>query len=214
MPNAILFAPLIVLAAALAIYGDYRGPRRAHYVGKPLATIAIIALALTRAPDAPRNYALAILIGLLCSLAGDIALMLPGDRFIAGLVAFLLAHVAYIVAFATAPGTNLGPLTVPTFAPLLLYGALVFRTLAPHLGRLRLPVLLYLLVIVAMAGFALDRWRAYGTPGAALAACGALLFVASDTLLARNRFVARFGAAQALILGTYFAAQWLIALSL
>jgi uncharacterized membrane protein YhhN len=214
MPNAIIFAPLIVLAAALAIHGDYRGPRRAHYVGKPLATIAIIALALTRAPDAPRTYALAILIGLICSLAGDIALMLPGDRFVVGLIAFLLAHIAYIVAFATAPGARLGPLTVLTFTPLLIYGALVFRTLAPHLGPLRLPVVLYLLVIVAMASFALDRWRTAGSSGAALAACGALLFVVSDTFLARNRFVAPFGAAQALILGTYFAAQWLIALSL
>ena len=214
MPTAILLSPLIFLAALLAIYGDSCGPRRAHYVGKPLATILITALALTRAPGAPRDYALAIIVGLLCSLAGDIFLMLPGDRFIAGLVAFLLAHLAYIVAFVMAPGTALGPRTALIFVPLIAYGALIFRILAPHLGRLRLPVPAYLLVIVVMDGFALERWRATGTANTALAALGAILFVISDTFLAWNRFIARFRSAQALILGTYFAAQWLIALSL
>jgi uncharacterized membrane protein YhhN len=51
------------------------------------------------------------------------------------------------------------------------------------------------------------------TLGALSAALGALLFVASDSLLAFNRFVGKFAAASALVLGTYYAAQWLIALS-
>ncbi|NIW49240.1 MAG: lysoplasmalogenase, partial [Gammaproteobacteria bacterium] len=37
------------------------------------------------------------LIGLALSLAGDIFLMLPDEKFIAGLVSFLLAHLAYIL---------------------------------------------------------------------------------------------------------------------
>lgn len=213
MPT-ILLSPLILLAALLAIHGDRHGPRWQHYLGKPLATILIIALALTRAADAPRGYTIAILIGLLCSLAGDIFLMLPGDRFIAGLLAFLLAHLAYIVAFATAPGFDLEPISGLVLLPLVLYSGTIFRTLAPYLGRLRIPVFFYLLAIVAMAWCALDLWRTTGTPATGFAALGALFFVISDTILARNRFVGRFASAQALILGTYFAAQWLIALSL
>lgn len=213
MPTIVL-SPLILLSALLAIRGDRHGPRWQHYLGKPLAMLLIIALGLARAPGTPRGYALAILSGLLCSLAGDILLMLPGDRFSAGLLAFLLAHLAYIVAFAAAPGSDFGPGSALVLLPLALYGGIVFCTLAPHLGRLRLPVCLYLLAIVAMAWCALDRWRATGTVAAGFAALGALLFVVSDTFLARNRFVARFDAAQPLILGTYFAAQWLIALSL
>ena len=97
-----LLTAALILAAFVAIRGAYRGPRWHHYLAKPLATLLIIGIALGRAAETPRGYALAILVGLACSLAGDIFLMLPGDRFIAGLLSFLLAHLAYIAAFATA----------------------------------------------------------------------------------------------------------------
>jgi uncharacterized membrane protein YhhN len=213
MPVLIL-TPLVLLAAFLAIRADYRGPRWQHYFCKPLATALILAVALSRAPAAPRVYAAAIIIGLLCSLAGDIFLMLPADRFIAGLVSFLLAHLAYIVAFSAAPGAALALRSALLLLPLLLYGAVVFRCLLPHLGALTPPVLVYMLVIVAMAWRTLDLWAEVRTIGALAAALGAILFVASDSLLAFNRFAGKFAAAQALILGTYFAAQWLIARSI
>ena len=209
----LLLSPLILAAAVLTIRADYRGPRWQHYLGKPLATTLIFLLALSRAPDAPRTYALAILLGLLCSLAGDIFLMLPRDHFIAGLASFLLAHIAYIVAFATAPEARFTLASSLTLLPLIVYGAVIFGRLAPHLGGLRLPVFVYLLVIVAMAWCAIDRWRVSQTAPTGLAALGALLFVLSDSTLAWNRFVRQFKLAQAIVLGTYFTAQWLIALS-
>jgi uncharacterized membrane protein YhhN len=210
---ALVLSPLVLLAAFLAIRADYRGPRWQHYLCKPLATALIIVIALSRAPDAPHAYAVAIVSGLLCSLAGDIFLMLPADRFIAGLVSFLLGHLAYIVAFSVAPGAKLSLRSALLLVPLLLYGAGVFRRLLPHLGGLAPPVLVYMLVIVAMAWRALDLWAEVRTLGALSAALGALLFVASGSLLAFNRFVGKFAAASALVLGTYDAAQWLIALS-
>lgn len=209
----LLLSPLILAAAVLAIRADYRGPRWQHYLGKPLATTLSFLLALSRAPGSTHNYLLAILLGLLCSLAGDVFLMLPQDRFIAGLLSFLLAHLAYIVAFATAPEARFTLASSRTLLPLLLYGAVIFGHLAPHLGGLRLPVFVYLLVIVAMAWCAVDRWRVAQTAPAGLAALGALLFVISDSTLARNRFIGRFKLAQMIVLGTYFTAQWLIALS-
>jgi uncharacterized membrane protein YhhN len=60
---------------------------------------------------------------------------------------------------------------------------------------------------------ALNRWASAGDAGSASALAGALLFVASDSALAWNRFRAEFKSAQAVVLGTYFAAQLLIALS-
>jgi alkenylglycerophosphocholine hydrolase len=64
-----------------------------------------------------------------------------------------------------------------------------------------------------MALQASGRWLAVGGWGSAAAGAGALLFVASDSALAWNRFRGEFRGAQIFILGTYFAAQWLIALS-
>ena len=84
----------------------------------------------------------------------------------------------------------------------------------PKLGRLRVAALLYVIAIVVMAWQATARWIAIGEPGALLACLGAALFVVSDAALAINRFHRTFPAAQALVLGTYFAAQWLIALSI
>ena len=213
MPTLVL-SPLVLLAALLTIRAEYRGPRWQVYLFKPLTTALIFAIALDRAPAGPRAYAIAILIGLLCSLAGDIFLMLPADRFIAGLVSFLLAHIAYIVAFSTAPGATLSWRSAALLFPLLLYGAVVFRRLRPTLGALAPPVLVYMLVIIVMAWRALDLWAQVRTPSALAAALGALLFVASDSLLALNRFAGKFAAAQALVLGTYYTAQWLIALSI
>jgi uncharacterized membrane protein YhhN len=210
---ALVLSPLVMLAAFLAIRAVYRGPRWQHYLCKPLATALITFIALSRALDEPRAYAVAVVAGLLCSLAGDVFLMLPADRFIAGLVSFLLAHLAYIVAFSVAPGAGVSLRSALLLLPLLLYGAGVYRRLLPHLGTLALPVLVYMLVIVAMAWRALDLWAEVRMFGAFSAALGALLFVASDSLLAFNRFGGKFAAAQALVLGTYYAAQWLIALS-
>ncbi|HVG35877.1 MAG TPA: lysoplasmalogenase, partial [Pyrinomonadaceae bacterium] len=83
----------------------------------------------------------------------------------------------------------------------------------PGLASMKAPVMIYMLVIIAMAWQALNRWAATGEQGSALAFAGAMLFVASDSLLAVNRFRKRIRGAQVYIMSTYFMAQWLIALS-
>ena len=78
---------------------------------------------------------------------------------------------------------------------------------------MKLPVAIYMLVILTMAWRALNRWAANRGRQEALAAVGAILFVASDSMIAINRFQGRFRLAELLILATYFVAQWMIALS-
>jgi uncharacterized membrane protein YhhN len=155
-------------------------------------------------------YRYAILAGLVCSLAGDIFLMLPTDWFRSGLVSFLFAHLFYIAAF-TAEGARRP--AVLSAIPFLIYGAVMLRVLLPGLGSMKTPVIIYMLVIMLMAWQALNRWVATGQEGSALAFTGALLFVVSDSLLALNRFKRPFPSAQLYIMTTYFTAQLLIALS-
>jgi uncharacterized membrane protein YhhN len=210
MPDAVRVA-ISVLAGASAsfhIRAEYRGPRWRVYVCKPLTTTLLLAMALL-APG-PSRYQLAIAAGLLLSLAGDVFLMLPRDRFVAGLASFLLAHVAYVVAFTS--GVPLG--TAPgILVPAALPGGVVLALLWSRLGALRGPVAIYVVVITLMAWQATARVWTLHTGAAALAACGAACFVASDALLALNRFRTPFRSAQALVMGTYVVAQWLIALS-
>lgn len=205
-----LLTPLIALAAALTVWGEARDARRTVYVCKPLATGLILALALALPDPVDGGYRTLIAAGLLFSLAGDVFLMLPRDRFVAGLASFLVAHLFYVAAFAPRPPTLAAPLVL---AILLAYGIWLMRALWPHLGRLRIPVLLYGAALLGMAWQAAERWAVLGGTPALLAAVGAGLFVVSDSVLAWRRFVRPVRRGEAVVLGTYFAAQWLIALS-
>jgi len=195
------------VSAVAHIRAEYRGPRRAVYVCKPLTTTLILILAAWPGAAADR-YTLAIVTGLALSLAGDVFLMLPRDRFVAGLVSFLLAHVAYLVAFTSGVAFAAAPLA---FLPYAAAGAVVLAILWPDLGRLRGPVTLYVVVIMAMASQAAVRALTMQTSAALLTAVGAALFVASDTFLAFDRFRRRFRSARLLVILTYVVAQWLIA---
>ena len=210
MTTAVL--SLLALASALlTIRAEYRGPRRHVYAFKPLTVVLVSLIALQTKHATTPQYKQLIVAGLLCSLAGDVLLIRPRERFAAGLVCFLLAHLCYIAAFTAGGGAR--ALSAWGAVALLLYGALMLRLLWPRLGKLKAPVVVYVAAILLMAWQALNRWLAAGGAGGALALAGALLFVASDSALAWNRFRGEFKSAQAVVLGTYFAAQWLIALS-
>jgi|SRR2546423_4305228 len=209
MTTAVL--SLLVLASALLnVRAEYKDKRRQVYVFKPLTVVIVILIALQTKQTTATHYRQLIVAGLICSLAGDVFLMLPRERFVAGLVCFLFAHLCYIAAFTTDGART--P-SVWGAAVLVLYGTLMLRLLWPHLGKLKAPVSVYVAAILLMVWQALNRWMATGDAGSALALAGALLFVASDSALAWNRFKAEFKSAQVVVLGTYFAAQWLIALS-
>jgi uncharacterized membrane protein YhhN len=201
--------PVVGLSAALAIFGEERGPRALVYVFKPLTTLLILLLAAAAGGADPRYRAL-VVAGLAASLAGDVFLMLPRDRFTAGLASFLAAHLAYAAAFATRPS---GLVDGVLLVGLLAVAAGIVRALWTGLGRSRVPVLVYVAAIMAMAWLACVRWRAGAAPGAALAAAGAVSFVLSDALLAVDRFRRRFRYSRAWVLASYYAAQALIALS-
>jgi len=209
-PAVLALSVAALVSAALHIPAEYGGPRWRVYVFKPLTTTLILAIACLPAAGVEARYQWAIVVGLLFSLAGDVFLMLPHDRFIAGLVAFLLAHVAYIVAFTT--GAPLG--TTPwLLLPVAVVAAVILRVLWPGLGRLKLPVTVYVIVIVVMTWTAAARAVVLPSTATTIAAAGAVLFLASDAILALNRFGKPFRAGRALNLATYFAGQWLIALS-
>lgn len=205
-----ILTALAVCSAGLTILAEYVGPRRAVYLCKPLTIALIILIALQTKQQADAFYQRMIVIGLLFSLAGDVFLMLPRDRFIPGLLSFLCAHLCYIAAFAF-DGGRATPLW--SVLPFLLYGIVMLRVLWPTLRKMKVPVVVYTLAISVMAWLALTRWLGSAGEGHLLALLGALLFVASDSFLAIERFKGRTRFAQFSILSTYFAAQWLIALS-
>lgn len=205
------FVALILLSAALELWGEYRPARTWIYVFKPLTTLLILGLAVYRGATVGfERSALWIGAGLVFSLAGDVFLMLPDDRFIPGLLSFFVAHLCYIAAFTAGRGFSLTPWLLLAFGAC---GAIVYRLLWPGLQDLRWPVLGYLLGILTMGWQAWERYLALGGPLALAAGIGALCFLLSDATLAWQRFRRDFASAPFLVMLTYYLAQLLIALS-
>jgi uncharacterized membrane protein YhhN len=149
-----------------------------------------------------------IITGLIFSMLGDIILMPGIDKFIFGLISFLIAHVIYIFAFRFGRPWRFNFLVMLL---LVIYGVLIYVIVLPGLNGLAIPVAIYLVVILTMTWQAWDQWDQWRGRWALLAFIGAVLFTISDSALALNRFWESFAAAKALVLVTYFVAQWLIA---
>jgi uncharacterized membrane protein YhhN len=207
---AFVLAALALLSAGLTVFLDAKGRRRPFLFFKPLTMVLVISVALVTEATGPSGYKAFILAGLGCSLAGDVFLMFPERWFRPGLGSFLAAHICYIMAFKPGPGR---PVSMVILLSFVIYGLLMFRTLAPSLGGLKLPVLVYTAAITVMAWLAADRFVRLGGEKTLLAFSGAVLFLISDSVLAYDRFARTFSRAQIIVLGTYFPAQLLIALS-
>jgi uncharacterized membrane protein YhhN len=199
---------VFALFAALDWLGRARDDRRLELAAKPLATIALIALAVAVEPDDPTRRAWFVA-ALVLSLAGDV-LLLDEDRFfVFGLAAFLVAHICYIgglwsdppgvVAFAVAAAVTLTAV-LPVARRVVPAARAADRGLAA-------PVGLYVAVISVMVASA-------GASGRVTAAAGAALFAFSDSLIAWNRFVRRVPMAGLVIMVTYHLGQLGLVLSL
>ena len=207
--------PLLVVSVTWLIWAEYKGRKDWVHVAKPLSTLLVIlvaALALMR-PGVDGAYTAWILVGLAWSMVGDVALMFPSQRaFLIGLAAFLVAHVVYTLVFAIYSGFQ--PADLATGAILLVIAAAVYRYLLPGLGRMKVPVAVYILIICLMVNRAVSTlFGDVFSPAAAwLVAAGAFLFWISDLMLGINRFRRPFSWNR-ISLAFYFGGQLLIALS-
>lgn len=196
-----------VLAAYLVAIGAFT---IAYFIGfdtlrvaaKPIP-VALLALSVARAaPRGPMRSR--VVFGLALCALGD--WILETGRFVPGLVAFLVGHLGYVAAFL-AVTRELRPARA---VPFVSWGVVAMGWLWSGLGALALPVVLYTATICTMMWRAValvDRTR----PWAASIALGAVVFAASDSMIAIDKFHAPFHGARVAILATYWLGQWLIA---
>lgn len=199
---------LTVVATAALLACERAGWQQGVWVAKPLAAAGFVGAAW--ANDALATpYGTWILVGLLLSMAGDV-LLIPKERpraFLAGLVAFLLGHVAYTLAFALR-GLDVATVAIALVAVLAL-GLAALRWLLPHVGpSMRKPVVAYVAVISAMLVCAAGTVGHAGLPAIFV---GAFAFYLSDLAVARQRFVAKSFVNKAWGLPLYFGAQLVLA---
>lgn len=198
--------------AAFIISGHYTTPVLSLCL-KSLIIPFLILLFLLKS-GLTRNNGIFILAALLFSWAGDIFLDIPNNEqlfFIAGLLSFLLAHVMYLTAFLKTPGENaLAGKKWLLLLPVTVYGAVLISLLYKDLGIMKIPVILYTIVILSMLTGAVNLMYKVSTRSYLLILSGAILFVISDSLIAVNRFALQFNFAGASIMITYILAQYLI----
>jgi uncharacterized membrane protein YhhN len=210
-----ILIPILIVTVSALVWARRTDHRMVEYVSKPASTLLVIAIALLSLgqPGAVPAYTWLIVLGLVLSLGGDVSLMLRTNRwFLIGLVLFLLAHVAYSIAFTARSGFR--PADWIAALVLAALGVGIYAYLRPGLGRMRGPVVVYLAVILFMVSRAVSTlWGGTFSAGQAwLIAAGAVLFMLSDLLLAVNRFRRPFKA-EAYGLYLYYGGQLLIALS-
>ena len=180
-----LFVAVTAVGLAVTLVGERSSPQL-RLIAKPIASAGFIGLALSLGAT-ETTYGWWILVALVFGWVGDVALLGSASSwFVTGLIAFLIGHLLYVVAFVVA-GASLGATAV---AALVATPAamVVYRWLRPHLsGEMVGPVAAYVVIISAMLATAVGATSAGAT---ALILLGAVAFYLSDLLVARNRFVA------------------------
>ncbi|AHF15884.1 hypothetical protein NIASO_13390 [Niabella soli DSM 19437] len=147
------------------------------------------------------------------SIVGDSLLLFANSNemyFILGLVAFLIAHIFYILCFhairtqASLPGRWYSAVIVGV------YYFFITSFLIPHLGALKIPVLVYGLVISFMLLLAMNLYELPDNKTARFILTGAIFFIISDSVLAINKFYHPEVWGGWAIMLTYVLAQWLL----
>ena len=198
-----MIVPVYALLAGLYLVTQSK-PYKGDFLVKAAPILLLAGVVIIQLSGAIRLW----LIGaLLFSAAGDIALALDNKRyFVIGLGLFLVAHLLYIPAFLME--WEYRPIAFIIIALVLTVAALLVRKLLPQLGSLKIPVLLYIAVIVVMV-----ITSSLHAPLNPVLLAGTLIFMFSDATIAVNKFLTPIPARDFLVMFTYYLAQLLIVLS-
>ena len=210
-----------ILASVLAILSGWQGWWAIHVVSKPAMLILLSVWFFLNSRVYGNRFTLLVQAGLFFSLVGDIALMFTARDeffFLIGLAMFLIAQLCYMVAFALNISDAKAPwqgMLIPVLCslPVLAFAYWYSGFLMPRVDSDITPAIwAYLLVISGMFCTAAFRWQRTYKRSWLLVLIGALVFIASDTLLSYDRFISELEHGPLLILSTYAIAQLLIAI--
>jgi uncharacterized membrane protein YhhN len=187
-----LFILALLLAAAdwVAVYKHWR---KIEIFLKPTVMVVLLLAVFAAQPALPGRLAF-FAAGIVFSLLGD-ALLLSARGFMAGLVMFALAHISYIIGFnIPLPRLDLFIVLLAIFVAMLagrLYRRINEGLHQKGLHRLQRAIQVYLVLLSLMfiSGFSTLFRVEWPAAAALLVAGGATLFIASDTMLAWNKFV-------------------------
>ena len=135
------------------------------------------------------------------------------NAFLFGLISFLVGHICYTVGFSCL--ASIGGWTWAASAIVIVFSGSVYRWLRPHLGPMKGPVFLYIIVISLMVlsassvlgNSSLDRTARM------MIFSGSVFFYLSDLFVARDRFLKKEFLNRLVGLPMYYIGQFLLAFS-
>jgi len=216
MTNKLLYGYLVIgLGELMSILLHWQW---LEWVCKPMIIIILAAYYFNHVNRKSEYFSKPVMAALVFSWLGDVALMFQpfvNTLFIVGLGCFLLAHVGYIIAYRQHRViTDAHPLIgIQKFRyafPIVLAGTGLIVVLYGHLGELRIPVIIYGVVLIVMVLEALFRFGRTSALSFWYVFIGAALFMISDASIAIDKFIGTFELAGVLIMSTYMIAQLLI----
>ena len=216
MKTFLYLIPVLAIFVIFLIRAELLKIRQQIYFLKPISTLLVIAVAVLSfwGPNYNATYSIGVIVGLLLSLGGDIALIFQENRkaFTIGLAFFLAAHIAYTVVFLLL--CQLFAVEPLTGGLLLIAAVSLYKLFQPKLGSMKVPVIAYIVIISLMVNQALATFASpiFSASQAWMIASGALLFYISDVILAFNRFWKPWKY-QRISLAFYYSGQLLIALA-
>ena len=178
-----------------------------YRLSKPLLVFTLLIYFLSASKAYP-GWRVLVVIALVFCWFGDV-LLLMDNLFLAGLAAFLVAHIFYVISYYKT-GAASGRINPLVLAAIVIAGLAALRVLYPGLGDMLIPVVIYSSVLLTMVILALKRRGATNGSSYRLVTAGALLFVVSDSVLGMGKFAFEIPAERILVMSTYIAAQFLI----
>lgn len=214
----IIFAVILLIALPIYIFIEY-GPNKIRtLIAKTFCSLMFVSAAASgyRVFDVDPGYGLWIIAALVFGTIGDMFLVYikQSKPFVLGLSAFLIGQLIYSATFIRMVGLSIWDIVIfVSFISIILW---IYHRIPLDVGKMKLPVLMYLLIITVMFSLALStlykggllpevRWMIAG---------GATLFIASDIVLAFVKFAEKPPRClRAINLALYYSAQIVLALT-
>lgn len=212
-----LLSVALLLAVVLVLRAAAEGEFSHLNILEPMCMALLLSLTVPASWDGKDRYARWVTYGMLFAFAANIALLRSTDGAIMATIALSFAHLAFLFAFTHDGGFSPGRATGGGLAAL---GATLMAMAWPTYRPLRLSalvdmlvVLVYLLVMLAMAWQGVERSRQRAHEGAWWGGVGALFLVPSDTALGLISFPSHVQPPRVIPLAIFYVALWMIATS-
>ncbi len=204
--SSTIFKILFVIISLLDILGLLIHVALLELIAKPFIIISLMAIYLSSVKN--KNYW--FLAALFFSFLGDVFLLDNNDMFLFGIAAFLITQLLYIKIIIGYLNNSSKSQKLQAILPFAIYFILLIYLLIDNLGEYLIPVLVYGLTISVFGIVSLLNYIINKSQSSKLLLFGALLFIASDSMIAFDRFYESKGIYSVLIMITYILAQYLI----